>query len=174
MESTAAPAPKPGLPGWAKILLGLSIFFLVSVLVLIGACTYFIGEIERKNTDPAVVKKIANTIVTIDDPLPNGFKWVIGLDILSMKMAAVNHSPDNLELILTSLPSGKTSNSLEENISSSELNPALANATGTQSKFEAKVKGSETVANKKFVYAIGTVKDREGHDIPSLMGFFSP
>jgi hypothetical protein len=171
MESTA---PKPGLPGWAKILIAIALFFLISIVVLVGACSFFFGEFQKKNTDPAVVQKIANTIVTIDEPLPAGFKWVVGLDIFNLKMAAVNHTPDNLELILTSLPSGKNSNSLEENISSSELNPALANATGTQSKFEAKVKGSETVANKQFVYAIGVVKDREGRDIPSLMGFFSP
>jgi hypothetical protein len=173
MESTA-PAPKPGLPGWAKVLIGLALFFLISILVLAGACTYFISEFQKKNTDPAVVQKIANTIVTIDDPLPDGFKWAVGLDIFSMKMAAAVHPVDSLQLILLSLPSSKTSGSLEENISSSELNPALSNATGTQSRFESKVKGSEMVANKKFLYAIGTVKNRDGFDVPSLMGFFSP
>jgi hypothetical protein len=171
MESTAR---KSGLPVWAKFLLGLTLFFLFSIVVLVGAASIFFADFQKKNTDPTVVKKIANSIVTIDDPLPAGFSWVVGLDIFGLKMAAVNHKPDNLELILTSLPSSKASNSLEDNISSSEQNPALANATGTQSKFEAKVKGSEAVANKQFIYAIGVVKDRSGRDIPSLMGFFSP
>jgi len=173
MESTA-PDPKPGLPGWAKILIGIAIFLMVSSFLLIGACTYLVNQFETKNIDPVVVKKIANSIVTLDDPLPPGFKWVVGLDIFSMKMAAVNHAPDNLELILTSLPGGKNSSTLEDNISSSQVNPALANATGTQSKFDAKVKGSITVANKQFLYALGVVKDRDGKEVPSLMGFFSP
>jgi len=171
MESTA---PKPGLPAWAKVLIGLAIFFLVSILVLVGGCTYFITEFQKNNTNPVFVKKVANTIATIDDPLPDGFQWAIGLDLFSMKMAAAVHPSDSLQLILMSLPSSKNASSLEENINSSELNPALANATGRQSKFEAKVKGSETVANKKFLYAIGSVKDKDGNDIPSLMGFFSP
>jgi len=171
MERTAKTS---GLPTWAKILLGITLLLLISGTILVAAFVFFFNDFQKHNTNPAVVRNIANSIATIEDPLPPGFKYAVGLDFSFLKMAAVLHYPDNLELILTSLPSTKSDTTLEENISSSMLNPALSNATGATSKFEASFKSSEQIANKKFIYAIGSVKDKEGRSIPALFGFFAP
>jgi hypothetical protein len=171
MESTAK---TPRFPTWAKVLLGIALLLAIAGIILIAALVLFFNDFQKHNTDPAVVKDIANSIAIIEDPLPPGYKYAVGLDFSLLKMAAVLHYPDNLELILTSLPSTKSDTTLEDNISASMLNPALSNATGATSKFEASFKSSEQVANKKFIYAIGSVKDKEGRSIPALFGFFAP
>jgi hypothetical protein len=168
MES--ASTDRSGLPTWAKFVIATVVITVSFGFVFVLSSVIFIANFSN----PVVVKKVANSILQLDTPLPPGFKYAGAFDLLDFKMAALLHFPDNLELILLSMPSTKSSATLEDHMSSAFLKPAISSATGSNTAFAASLKGGERIANKQFTYAIGTLHDKTGRMIPALIGFFSP
>jgi hypothetical protein len=172
MESTAP--EKKGMPTWAKILIGVGVAFVVGIVGILVAAIIFFTNMSHQAVDPVQVKRVAASMLTIGDPLPDGFGYSKGLDLLGMKMVAFSHDQDGLQLIFTSIPSNKSAASLEESINESTDNQALNQVTSGKSRFQSKSKGTEQVGGKTLTYAIGTTEDNLGQSYPSMMGVITP
>jgi len=169
---------KPGMPKWAKVLLVAAIVVTIGIVGLVVAGGIFMSGFRKDATDPAKIRALLNTIATVDDPLPAGFRYEMQIDlgIAGTKIVSLRHEPDGLHLILTSLPWTKSTASLEESINAnaSKVGSGVSENLPNSDNFKAETKGSETVAGKTFSYAIGTTKTKNGDEFPSLIGVFTP
>ncbi len=161
---------KPGMPTWAKVLLVIGIVITVSVIGLVVAGGIFMSGVK----DPAKIRTVLNSMATVDDPLPPGFRYEMQMNFGVMKIVSIRHDPDGLHLILTSLPWTKNTATLEESIEASKVSSGAGENLPSSENFHAATKGTETVAGKTFSYAIGSTKVKNGDEFPSLVGVFTP
>jgi hypothetical protein len=167
---------KPGMPKWAKVLLTIGVVITIAIIGLVVAGGVFMSGFRKDAVDPAKIRALLNSMATVDDPLPPGFRYEMQIDlgVAGTKIVSMRHDPDGLHLILTSLPWTKSTASLEESINASTVSSGVSNNLPNSDNFKASTKGTETIAGKTFSYAIGTTKTKNGDEFPSLIGVFTP
>jgi hypothetical protein len=159
---------KGGLPTWAKVLIGLVIVVILGVGGLVVGGIVFFQNASKQWTDPVAIAKVSQSIADFPEPLPEGYKYLMGMDLAGIKTVTVEHADDKQTIIIMSFPKkDKTDAQTMVN----ELFEKGVKTQQTQAKFEdVKSKGTETVAGLSMPYIIGTMTDNTGNKAEGMVG----
>ncbi len=166
-----------GLATWVKILIGVMVIGTISVVVIIGGLVYFAGSSMKSMMDPTKVKATANTIAKFDDPLPTGWKYTMGLDLLGMSVAVLNNDSENLNLTFLKLPKGGKDISNEE-ILGEYAEKGVPNISGvdaakTSAPLTVKERGKLTVGGEEMPFVSGESSSK-GNTFSQFIGCVIP
>lgn len=131
-------------PTWAKVAIGIGVFWLVGFTVLAVAAGQWIAK-SLPNAENAAI--VADKIIQFRKPLPEEWKLSTGLDMGPMKLAVLINSKDSTVVTMTRYAKGSTTTSI------------LQGATkGAQMTVEQS--GEETVAGHKMEFVRGRSNGR--------------
>ncbi len=159
---------KGGLPTWAKVLIGLVVVVILAVGGLVVGGIVFFQNASKQWSDPVAINKVAQSIAAFPAPLPEGYKYLMGMDLAGIKTVTVEHADDKQAIIIMSFPKkDKTDAQTMVN----ELYEKGVKTQQTQAKFEdVKSKGTEMVAGLSMPYIIGTMTDNTGKKAEGMVG----
>ncbi|MDR3613916.1 MAG: hypothetical protein P4L53_10120 [Candidatus Obscuribacterales bacterium] len=168
--------PKAGMPKWLKIVLIVGGVFVVGTVGLMGAL-FFVGATMVKDAqDPAKIKQVVSTFMTVKEPLPDGYEYKLGADLFGNKIVALNNSDKDLKIVIGDLKQVDDLNDPEKVINKLSQHSNAAGQGGRSNvKFVSEKKGSETVGGRKMDYAIGkAVDDKTQRTTQVFIGLFEP
>src|SRR5687768_3339550 len=101
-------AKKGGMPLWAKILIGLVVLGILGGIAAFAGLFFFVSNTIKQAQDPAAISRTAAKIATFQEPLPAGYKFVAGLDLMGIDTVVVENDSDKQTLTLISYPKKET------------------------------------------------------------------
>lgn len=146
-----------GLPLWAKILIGLVVVGIVGfIAVCVGLWVTF------KNTlslNPEEIQRNASQIAVFEQPLPTGYKYSMGINLMGINTVVVEHQPDQQMIFLICYPKAES----DPETMVAKISESGVNTGSTSAKIEKiKEKGKEAVAGETMPYVMGTMSDKNG------------
>jgi hypothetical protein len=168
--------PKTGMPKWLKIVLIVGGVFVISSVGLMAAL-FFVGTTMVKDAqDPAKIKQVVASFMTVKDPLPDGYEYKLGADIFGNKIVALNNADKDLKIVIGNLKQVDDLTDPEKVINKLSQHSSAAGQGGHSNvKFESEKKGSETVGGRKMDYAVGkAVDDKTQQSSQVFIGLFQP
>lgn len=168
--------PKTGMPKWLKIVLIVGAVLVVGTIGLIVALGFFVGGVVKDAQDPVKIKQVASSFMTVKDPLPEGFEYKMGLDIMGNKIIALDNDAQDLKLVIGDLKQADDLDDPEKVINKLSQHSATASSGAhTSVKFSSEKKGTETVGGRKMSYAIGKTTDEKRNKTSQVfIGLFEP
>jgi hypothetical protein len=172
---------KSGLPGWLKVVLISSVVFIVLSIGLVVGCVSFLTNWSKEAQDPNRIKQIASSFMKIREPLPDGFKYLLALDLFGNKIVQFKKQDSDLSIVFCVFKeptSDMTDNEKLLNKVPSFIDPNDINAKGRSQipprrKFELEREGSQLVGGRKMTYAIGKAVDtKRGGSRETFVGRF--
>lgn len=167
-----AEVKKTGLPTWAKVLIGMVVFAIISGIIAVVGLVYFVQDTVKKAQDPAVIAKTAREIAEFTEPLPAGYKFALALDMFGVKTVTVEHDSDKQTLIFMTAPPKEDmdANALVTKLFEAGIKaPTHPEAAGGRFDKE-KSRGTETVGGEPMPYIVGTMSDKSGSKFEGLVG----
>jgi hypothetical protein len=158
---------KKRLPVWAKILIALVIVGIVGGTTLAISAVVFMQKVHHDSTDPQMIAKAAGAIATFAEPLPKGYKYLLGYQNAMPKFAllTINHEGgQSLMLLKYSARDDVNADTLVDRTYETGFSTPQAFA-----KFESVInKGTLEVGGDKMPYLLGNMTDQEGHKLQGL------
>jgi hypothetical protein len=159
------------MPKWLKIVLGIVVALIILSVIGIGGCMMFVFNLGKDMQDPAKIQKVLNEMVEMQEPTPKGFSYAFALNmapLADVKFVLVNYEPTHMYLMLGKMP-------IQEKKTPEEIAADLGSkgVQGASVKFESKSKGTEKVAGQDLIYAIGTATDKQGENVPAMIGIMA-
>lgn len=150
---------RQGLPTWAKVLIGLVVAGAIGVVIIVAIAAFFLVNSFKQAQDPVAIAKVADQIGTFQNPLPDGYKYMMGLNLAGIETLTVEHKPDEQIIFVIAYPKAdQDANSVVERISQTGVNTGQ-----TSAKFEKVTgRGTEQVAGEQMPYIVGTLVDKSG------------
>lgn len=164
-----------GFPGWLKATLIVAAIVVALSVVLIAGCIMFVTNMRN----PAQTRELLNSFASVEEPLPSGFQYQLGLNVMGNKIVVLTHAPDSLTLFFGSFTDRDLKDPQEI------INKISSNGNG-RSQFIVKQKGEETVGGRKMSYVIGDLVSSSGNthgggkavpggvSHPAMVGIFPP
>lgn len=151
---------KHHLPAWSQILIGFALLGIIATIATAAWSFVFIRHLARDSINPPYIRKVAQEIADLPDPLPSGNNYEFGFSLGNFRFVVISQSPNKQQLALiciknTELPDTKETlykaydigiKTVEKNVASQEI----------------KSKGEEPIANEKLLYLLGEITDRSG------------
>lgn len=158
-----------GMPTWAKVLIGLVVVAIVGGVTMVIGSVIFIQNMYKQALDPAAIARVAGSIGTFPDPLPDGYKFAMGLDVAGIKTLTVEHKPDKQTVIMMSFPR-KEDDPKDAQALVNELYEKGVSTQQTSAKFETvKSRGTEAVDGAQMPYIVGEMTDKTGSKFDGLV-----
>lgn len=157
-----------GLPTWAKVLIGIVVIGMLGVAGVVGAGIYFVSKMSNEATDPQAIARTAAQVATFQEPLPAGYKFVMGIGLAGYNLVTAEHEPEEQTIILISYPVKQKESAQEilDRMFDSGLSAGSVNAQFSGEK----TKGEMGVAGQSMPYVLSTVTDGSGKDFKGLLG----
>jgi hypothetical protein len=167
---------KAGMPKWLKIILIVGGVFVIVTVGLLAATFFTVGNIYKDATDPAKMKQVVSTFMTVKDPLPNGYDFKFAVDLLGNKIVGLDNADKDLHFVIGDFKQMDDLNDPEKAINKLTQHTSAAGQGGHANvKFESEKKGSEVVGGRKMTYAIGkTTNDKTQKTNQVFIGLFEP
>ncbi len=172
---------KPGLPGWLKIVLIVTAVIVVLTIGLIGGCAMFFGNMMKEVQDPNHIRQVAASFMRIGEPLPAGFQYKLGINLLGNRIVGFKNESKDLFIVIGDFADKSIDLSDPETaINKVTATSGLAGhhgqqARGSNIRFETKKKGSEIVGGRQMNYVIGPATNTStGRTSQTFIGTFSP
>ncbi|HEY9784929.1 MAG TPA: hypothetical protein V6D17_05960 [Candidatus Obscuribacterales bacterium] len=139
----------------------------------------FFADLGKKAMDPQYVKQVAQKIAKIDDPLPPGFNYQMGLDLMGMSIVSITNPDARFNLMLMKLPQSASAenpdNIIEKYAESGVPTVGAGRQQGATSQpMEIKSKGKTTVGGEEMPYAIGETQGEKNEKMQQLLGVIVP
>src|SRR5271155_5574579 len=93
-----------GLPTWAKVLIGLVVAGIIGFIALFIGIAVFFQNTFKQAQDPVAIGRVASQIGAFQNPLPDGYKFVMGLNLAGINTLTVEHKPDQQIIFVISYP----------------------------------------------------------------------
>lgn len=158
---------KKKMPVWAKILIALVVFGIVSITSIAIGGAFFVQKVYHDALDPQMIKKAADEIAVFSEPLPKDFKYLFGFSnkLLGFDLLVLDNSVAKQYLMFLKYTEQETdSQKLVDRLFESGFATPQTNV-----KFEAvKGKGNFEVAGQTMPYIVGEGMDAEGHKLQGL------
>lgn len=159
---------KRKLPGWAKVLIALVIIGIVGLTTIAVGGVYFAQKIYRDSMDPAMIQKAAHEIAKFSEPLPQGYKYLMGFSnkSLGINLLAIDNKGDQFLMLLKYPEKEEDAAKLVDR--SYETGFSTPQATA---KFESvKGRGTLDVGGASMPYILGNMSDQDGRKLQGLVG----
>jgi hypothetical protein len=168
--------PKAGMPKWLKIVLIVGGVFVVGTVGLMAALFFAGATMVKDAQDPAKIKQVVSTFMTVKDPLPDGYDYKFGIDFLGNKIVGLDNADKDLHFVIGDFKQMDDLNDPEKAINKLTQHTSAAGQGGHSNvKFESEKKGSEVVGGRKMTYAIGkTTNEKTDKTSQVFIGLFEP
>lgn len=165
-----------GLATWVKVLIGVMVIGTITIIGIITASVFFFGSAMKDMMDPAKVKATVESIAKFEDPLPAGWKFGMGLNLLGTSVGVVTNEKEKLTITLLKLPRPKEVTS--EAVVGEYAEKGIPNVSGidadkTSAPLTVKEKGKITVAGEEMSFVSG-VSERGGTKFSQFIGSVLP
>ena len=171
---------RPGMAPWLKITIAVLIVGFISLIGLLVAAGMFVVDHTKKALDPKYSAQVANSIIKLEEPLPQGFIRMMAFDLgMGMKQVHYSNPSEGLSIIIMKLDSkGGTADSIVGNYASSGTSSLPADAAydiGSAGGLPLIIvgKGRLTVAGESMPYVIGD-RSVNGTKVPQFVGCVVP
>lgn len=170
-----------GVAKWVKILL----WTIVVILILsLATCTiggYFLFNAVKDISDPKKAAAVAGSMVTLPDPMPEKYKWQIGIDAYStpapFKVVCLKDKEATMEyyMVLLKNTDGKdfTPEQFAREVAEKKNIPQGVGGDAVKG-FSVKEQATMTVAGKEMPCAIGVTDGVHSEKRPALIGCIMP
>lgn len=159
MSSEEPVIVETGLPGWARLLLGLFIAGIIGIVSLIIVGSISFAAWQKNATDPQVISNLVAKDLHIQS-LPEGFTYSIGYSFAGMDIVNITYKKSETEFLFVKLPNAK-------NLTNENLYVILPNDPMQPLAIEdIKTKGTEDVGPYKLHYIIGSIN--AGTPLPQM------
>lgn len=164
-EAPAEESRSAGYPWWARITVGLVVFFWggIALSFIVGMSTAV--AMMRDAPKPEFIKETLAKVVRIDE-LPKGFKYQFAVSAMGANMVALVHEPEQTFFLLSALPKteqGETSRTLADKLSDQFI-PSISADPRIDKK------GDMIVAGETLEYLLGSSSDRQGRKLGGFIG----
>ncbi len=167
-EDSTEENTKKKMPTWAKALIVLVIVGIVGLTTMAIGAVFFVQKIYRDALDPAMITKAAGEIAVFSEPLPKGYKYLMGFSNkeLGIDLLAIDNSGGQFLMVLKYPEKEEDATKLVDRSYESGFSTPQATA-----KFESvKSRGEFTVGGQKMPYVLGNMTDQEGRKLQGLVG----
>ncbi len=166
-----------GLATWVKILIAVMVIGTISIIGIITAGVFFFGGAMKDMMDPAKVKATVDAIAKFEDPLPQGWKFGMGLNLFGTSVGVVTNEKEKLTITLLKLPRGGKEVTSEV-IVGEYAEKGIPNVSGmdadkTSAPLTVKDKGRLTVGGEEMTFVSG-VSERGGKTFSQFIGSVIP
>lgn len=161
-----------GLPTWAKVLIGFVVFAMIAGIIAIVGAIYFFQDTVKKAQDPANIAKTAQSIADFTQPLPEGYKFALALDMFGVKTVTVEHDADKQTVIFMTAPQKEDTDpqALVNKLFEAGIKTP-GQPEGASGRFEQeKLRGTETVGGETMPYIVGSMSDKSGTKLEGFVG----
>jgi hypothetical protein len=91
---------KPGMPTWAKALIILGVIGVLFIgAIVIGGVAFF-KYAQDQQADPANIKRLASQVCEFQDPLPAGFEFVRGQNLVQATAIQIDNKSKGMRIFL--------------------------------------------------------------------------
>jgi hypothetical protein len=148
------------MPTWAKVLIALVVLGLVGVIALVFVAGSLVANVGKQAVDPANAAKAAHEIVQIQEPLPSGWQWKMGMNMGFMKMAALMNDSSHVMINFMEIPNPKnqTPQQIMEN----------PNTSSQTRNFVETSHGHDMVAGKDMYWKRGRAETNKGNAVMQM------
>lgn len=167
-DGTTEESTKKKLPTWAKVLIALVIVGIVGLTTVAISAVFFVQKVYREALDPAMITKAAAQIATFSEPLPKGYKYLLGFSnqALHIDLLALDNSGGQFLMVLKYPEKEEDATKLVDRSYESGFSTPQATA-----KFESVIsRGEFVVGERKMPYVLGNMTDQEGRKLQGLVG----
>jgi hypothetical protein len=156
------------LPTWAKFLIGFVIVAVVSAIIFIAVMIFVFQQAFKQAQDPKQIANVAQQVMVMQQPLPDGYKYLMGFGLGGINTISIQHAPDQQMLIFISYPCKGTE---DANDLVAKLYQSGVNTPQSQAEFqEVKTKGVEDVGGQKMPYIVGVMSDKSNTKFEGMVG----
>lgn len=161
------------LPTWSKVMIAFVLVSMVGSIVLFVFAMFFLQKMARQATDPKLVVQVAKQIADFPEPLPNGYRWEVGVSvpkIVPIVSANLSHQPDNqvIEFLLDRPKQYEDAKTYLDRALQLGGNDVLPSQICTIEK-----RGEETIAGEKMTYIVGEFKSAGDNKMGGMVGCLS-
>src|SRR5271165_4928280 len=91
---------KPGMPTWAKVLIILGVVGVLLLSAIVVGVVVFVKYAQDQQSDPVNIKRLASQIGQFDDPLPAGFEYVRGQNLVQANAIQIDNKSKGMRIFL--------------------------------------------------------------------------
>jgi len=161
---------RTGLPFWAKLLICLVVLFMGAAISGSFVGLMYIQRLSREANDPAAILRNAAKIAQFPQPLPEGYRFVLGLHLFYIVLVVIDHKSDHQQMFIYCLRDAAGADQDAKNLLDRAYDVGL-NTNSTTTKFkELKSTGTAEVGGLVMPYRIGTYQDTSGKAAEGMVG----
>jgi hypothetical protein len=151
---------RAGMATWLKITIAVLVIGFASAAILVTIGAVFLFDASRKALDPQYVSKVAESVAKFDEPLPDGFRRIMAVDVMGMSEVGFANQHDGLTIMFMKMQSNPK-NASADFLVDSYIKSGVPNAPGSVAHFqnivsppEIQSKGKILVGGEEMPYAI--------------------
>lgn len=114
-EKSATTVKQRGWPWWAKTLISLVVIAITGAFALGLTVIFGMKRLGNDMVNPVLVEKAAHEIADFPEPLPDGYQYLLGLNLpeVGLSTVTIEHQPDK-QLLTFSLKRGEMKGDLND------------------------------------------------------------
>lgn len=161
-----------GLATWAKWLIGVLIGLFILTIGGLGLGALFVWNFASQATNPEAAQKVAASILVLDKPLGEDYKYTMGLEIPGLfSLASVEDETSKVTYSFIKMKAEKEGVTAEEMVE--QIASRVPTGSGETSSMTVQDKGAMQVAGIEMPYLTGVLASKSS-EMPALLGCVMP